>query len=136
VRRPALTEEMVRRAVLDEFGGGVSYIRPIWRSGHLSSGEPVSKPQLIGPQLEVLCREAEAGCNFALLVPAKPDTRWFHDHCVPWEVRFLKGRVRLDGEKGAAPFPSAIVIAGPVAKRDIVQWWDIRGGVSCSRALA
>lgn len=44
------------------------------------------------------------------LLPARTDTKWFHD----WiygkaEIRFLKGRVRFSG-KGPAPFPSMIVI--------------------------
>ena len=53
------------------------------------------------------------------LLPARTDTRWWHDYI--WdatkhrprpgvEVRFLKGRIKFVGAKHAAPFPSAIVI--------------------------
>ena len=49
------------------------------------------------------------------LLPARTDTRWFHDHIYgKAEVRFLKGRVKfwLDGEPTNAPgkFPSMLVI--------------------------
>lgn len=47
------------------------------------------------------------------LLPARTDTRWFHD----WiynkpnvEMRFIKGRLKFGGHKSSAPFPSAIVI--------------------------
>ncbi len=43
------------------------------------------------------------------LVPARTDTRWWHDFCMRGEVRFLRGRISFSGE-GRAPFPSAIVI--------------------------
>ncbi len=48
------------------------------------------------------------------LLPARTDTRWWHD----WiqdkaEVRFIKGRLKFGGHKNSAPFPSAIVIFRP-----------------------
>ena len=53
------------------------------------------------------------------LVPSRTDTRWFHE--LVWDherhrpqpyvsLRFLKGRVRFDGGKHSAPFPSMLVI--------------------------
>lgn len=55
----------------------------------------------------------------AMLIPARTDTRYFHDHI--WdadkgeprygvEVHFLKGRIKFEGAKSCAPFPSMIVI--------------------------
>jgi phage N-6-adenine-methyltransferase len=47
------------------------------------------------------------------LLPARTDTRWFHDHiegCAA--VHFLKGRVRFEGAPASAPFPSMIVVWG------------------------
>ena len=50
------------------------------------------------------------------LLPARTDTRWFHDYIYKEadEIIFLKGRIRflIDGvvSKHAAPFPSMIVI--------------------------
>jgi phage N-6-adenine-methyltransferase len=49
------------------------------------------------------------------LLPARTDTRWFHDHVYgKAEVRFLKGRIAfwLDGEPTGSPgkFPSMLAI--------------------------
>lgn len=46
-----------------------------------------------------------------MLIPARTDTRWFHD----WiygksEIRFIKGRLKFGGSKNNAPFPSMVVI--------------------------
>ena len=46
-----------------------------------------------------------------MLIPARTDTAYFHD----WiygraELRFIRGRLHFNDEKGAAPFPSVIVI--------------------------
>ena len=52
-----------------------------------------------------------------LLLPARTDTRWFHDWL--WtndsptpgvEVRFVRGRVRFVGSASSAPFPSMVVM--------------------------
>ena len=45
-----------------------------------------------------------------LLVPARTDTRWWHEHVAHAEVEFLPGRVRFVGAKAGAPFPSAVVV--------------------------
>lgn len=46
-----------------------------------------------------------------LLIPARTDTRWFHDYILHRsEIRFIKGRLRFSGSKWNAPFPSMIVI--------------------------
>jgi site-specific DNA-methyltransferase (adenine-specific) len=47
------------------------------------------------------------------LLPARTDTRWFHDYIYEKaEIRFVKGRIQfLNGKKlNNAPFPSMIVI--------------------------
>lgn len=54
--------------------------------------------------------ESEAGATVVCLVPARTDTRWWHDYAAHGEIRFLKGRVRFLGGRYKAPFPSAIVI--------------------------
>ncbi len=50
-----------------------------------------------------------------LLIPARTDTRAWHDYIFPFakDIRFLKGRLKyeLNGiAKDASPFPSAIII--------------------------
>ena len=47
------------------------------------------------------------------LLPARTDTRWFHDYIYNKpnvEIRFIKGRLKFGGSKNSAPFPSMIVI--------------------------
>lgn len=46
------------------------------------------------------------------LIPARTDTKWFHDIVLPHakEIRFIKGRLRFGGAQNSAPFPSMIVI--------------------------
>ena len=45
------------------------------------------------------------------LVPARTDTAWWHDFVVPYgRVKFLRGRLKFEGAKNCAPFPSALVI--------------------------
>ena len=45
-----------------------------------------------------------------LLLPARTDTKWFHEYCVKGEVIFIKGRLKFGDGKNSAPFPSMIVI--------------------------
>ena len=46
------------------------------------------------------------------LIPARTDTRWFHEICLPHaaEIRFIKGRLRFGDKRYPAPFPSMLVI--------------------------
>ncbi len=57
--------------------------------------------------------ESQKGCIVVCLLPARTDTRWFHNYCLRGEIRFLKGRLYFidqGGKTGRAPFPSMIVI--------------------------
>ncbi|OLS15989.1 MAG: putative phage N-6-adenine-methyltransferase [Promethearchaeota archaeon CR_4] len=48
-----------------------------------------------------------------MLIPARTDTRYFHDYIYEKEnveIRFLKGRLKFGDGKGSAPFPSMVVI--------------------------
>lgn len=46
-----------------------------------------------------------------LLIPARTDTRWWHDYCMKAkEIRFIKGRLKYEGAKFNAPFPSCVVV--------------------------
>ena len=48
------------------------------------------------------------------LLPARTDTRWFHDLVLPHarEIRFCRGRLKFGGATNSAPFPSMIVVFG------------------------
>lgn len=50
--------------------------------------------------------------TIVMLIPARTDTRYFHDYIYrkAKEIRFIKGRLKFGGAKTSAPFPSMIVI--------------------------
>lgn len=56
--------------------------------------------------------EAQKGKLVVFLVPARTDTKWFHDIVLEnnYEVRFIKGRLKFGCGKGSAPFPSILII--------------------------
>ena len=60
--------------------------------------------------------EYRQGKTVVFLIPARTDTRWFHDHVLPFasEIRFVKGRLKFGGAKTGAPFPSMVVIFKPL----------------------
>lgn len=52
-----------------------------------------------------------SGGTAAMLIPARTDTKRFHDYI--WnqaEIRFIKGRLHFGNSQNSAPFPSMIVI--------------------------
>lgn len=54
---------------------------------------------------------AKDGTTVVMLIPARTDTKWFHDYCYgKAEIRFIRGRVKFGGAKHSAPFPSMVVI--------------------------
>lgn len=50
------------------------------------------------------------GATVVCLVPSRTDTIWWHEYAMPWEIRFIKGRLKFGGHQNSAPFPSALVI--------------------------
>lgn len=51
------------------------------------------------------------GTTIVMLLPARTDTKWFHDHIYgKAEIRFIKGRLKFGGSKINAPFPNIVVI--------------------------
>ena len=56
------------------------------------------------------------GAETVLLVPARTDTKWFHDSV--WNaatgvaICFWRGRLRFAGAPASAPFPSAVIYYG------------------------
>jgi phage N-6-adenine-methyltransferase len=55
----------------------------------------------------------EDGTVVVCLLPARTDTRWWHDYVLSRAERiwFVRGRLRFSG-KGSAPFPSALIVFG------------------------
>lgn len=65
----------------------------------------------IGKWLKKGYEESLKGKLVVFLIPSRTDTRWWHDFVMKAaEIRFIKGRLKFDGQKNSAPFPSAVVI--------------------------
>lgn len=67
----------------------------------------------IGKWVRKAYEESLKGCTVVCLLPARVDTKWFHQFCYKNEnavVSFLEGRVRFEGATAGAPFPSMIVV--------------------------
>lgn len=58
---------------------------------------------------------AKCGSTVVCLVPARTDAKWWHNYCMRAgaEIRLLRGRLKFDGGRHSAPFPSAIVVMRP-----------------------
>jgi len=59
------------------------------------------------------------GATVVCLLPARTDTRWWHDYAIKGEIRFVKGRLKFGGQKDNAPFPNAVVIFRPKREYDL-----------------
>ena len=56
-------------------------------------------------------KAAKSFATVVMLLPARTDTKWFHDWCLPYgKVEFLRGRLKFGGCDNSAPFPSMIVV--------------------------
>lgn len=65
----------------------------------------------VGKWVAKAAREAMEGKTVVMLLPARTDTRWFHQYIYhKAEIRFIPGRLRFGGAKNVAPFPSMVVI--------------------------
>lgn len=63
---------------------------------------------------------AKKGATVICLVPARTDTKWFHETAMNAdEIWFIKGRLKFGNGKQSAPFPSCIIIFKP-GQRDSV----------------
>ena len=60
------------------------------------------------------CSAVEGGAIVVMLLPARTDTRWFHEYIYgKAEIRFVRGRLKFGGSKNSAPFPSMVVVFRP-----------------------
>ena len=50
------------------------------------------------------------GATVVCLVPARTDTKWWHEYAANGAVEFIRGRLKFGDAKNSAPFPSAVVI--------------------------
>lgn len=79
-------------------------------SGRVFMNPPYGRA--IGRWVAKAKREAESNAEVVVcLLPARTDTRWWHDHCeAAAERRFIKGRLVFNGAKHNAPFPNVVVV--------------------------
>ncbi len=63
--------------------------------------------------------EAWAGAEVVALIPARPDTKYWHNEIFKFAnaICFWRGRITFVGAPHAAPFPSAVVYWGPNLRR-------------------
>ena len=77
----------------------------------------------IGKWIAKAREEADKGATVVLLIPARTDTRWWHDYVYKIsETRFLRGRLKFVSNKktsNAATFPSVIIVMRPTDKQRI-----------------
>jgi phage N-6-adenine-methyltransferase len=71
----------------------------------------------IGKWVKKAWLESLEGALVVCLLPARVDTRWWHDYAAKGHVCFLKGRLRFGTATNSAPFPSAIVTFGKFFSR-------------------
>ena len=58
------------------------------------------------------------GATVVCLVPARTDTKWWHEYAMMGEIEFIRGRLKFGDAKNSAPFPSAVVVFAPPRKLD------------------
>jgi phage N-6-adenine-methyltransferase len=74
----------------------------------------------IGKWVKKAYEESHKGATVVCLLPARTDTRWWHDYCMKGEIRLVRGRLKFGDSTNSAPFPSAVVIFGKQAKVNTV----------------
>lgn len=69
----------------------------------------------------------EGDATVVCLIPARTDTKWFHNFCVAGEIRFIPGRLTFVGSENSAPFPSMVVIFHAyLDPGGLMRTWDWR----------
>lgn len=64
----------------------------------------------IGQWVKKAYESSLEGATVVCLVPARTDTKWWHDYVMKGKIEFIKGRLKFGGCQNAAPFPNAIVV--------------------------
>jgi len=90
-------------------GGRVDGTAPLfveWRARRVFCNPPY------GPGIRPFLERGLEADVAVFLIPARTDTRWFHEIVLPFakEIRFIKGRLKFGGAANSAPFPSMIVV--------------------------
>jgi len=80
-------------------------------SGNVFCNPPYGR--VIGDWVEKSYRMATGSTTVVMLIPARTDTKYWHDYVMnAKQILFVKGRLRFGDGRGSAPFPSAVVVFG------------------------
>jgi len=85
---------------------GLATLLTPWRGKRVFCNPPY------GPGLRGWLERATEASLAVYLIPARTDTKWFHEIVLPKaaEIRFIKGRLKFGDATNSAPFPSMIVV--------------------------
>lgn len=92
---------------LDQEWAGVCWVNPPYG-------------RVIGDWVKKAYESSLNGATVVCLVPARTDTKWWHEYCMKGEIRLVKGRLKFGDSKNSAPFPSAVVVFGKQARVNTV----------------
>jgi phage N-6-adenine-methyltransferase len=89
----------------------VDGLKQPWR-GRCWCNPPYGKT--IGLWVRKAWESSVEGATVVMLLPARVDTRWWHDYIKPYaEFEFLRGRLKYENTASPSPFPSAVVVFRP-----------------------
>lgn len=106
---PCATDE--NRKCDKYFTKAVDGLKQSWQGYRVYVNPPYGRT--IGDWVKKSYEESRGGgCLVVMLIPARTDTKWFHDYIYhkAKEIRFIKGRLKFGGCKNPAPFPSMLVV--------------------------
>ena len=85
-------------------------LKQSWAGETVFCNPPYGKEQI--RWIEKAVSSIGGGTKIVMLLPARTDTRAFHDLILPRskEIRFIRGRLKFGDGKSPAPFPSMLVI--------------------------
>ena len=79
-----------------------------WEGERVYCNPPYSQIKLWAAKF---AEEAGRADCIVALIPARTDTKWWHDHIMTADkIVFIRGRLKFGDGKGSAPFPSALAI--------------------------
>lgn len=87
-------------------GDGLAPLFVSWKGRRVYCNPPY------GPGIRKWLEKAREAALAVYLLPARTDTKWFHDLVLPFasEIRFIRGWLKFGGAKHNAPFPSMLAI--------------------------
>lgn len=62
------------------------------------------------------------GCTVVMLIPARTNTRWWHDYCMKAaEIRFINGRPKFGDAPHGLPQPLALIVFRSTRRRPVLS---------------